>query len=499
MKKTFSNTGLILFMLVLSLEISAQGYNIKIKIPALKDSTILLAHHFSSEKLLIPDDTLKLDKKGMGTFHKKKVLPGGMYLIFLPSKKYFDVLIDKNQQFSIEADTTDFLKTVKFTNNPENHLFYEYQNLIAGKSQEVHKLMELKKTAETESRKDSVTKVVELINKEVTTYIKGIITGHSDMFLAVILKGLQEIEVPEPPKDAKGNIIDSSFQYRYYRKHYFDNFDLHDTRLLHTLFYEQKVKNYIDNVVPQIPDTLNLETDMLIEKVRDNKELFQNMLVMLFNSYASSQIMGMDAVFVHIAEKYYIPYASWSDKDYIEKLKKEVAKKKPNLIGKTAPDIALIQLPTDHFLVAKTDTALKSNPYVGDKLNLLDVKAKFLVIAFWEADCGHCKKSMPVLYDAFQKLKDKDVKVLAIHMISSVEGKRKWIDFINERSMYDWINVWSPYSYEYKDLYNVYTTPVIYILDENKKIIAKQIAADQVEQVINFEINKKQSGKLAVQ
>lgn len=245
-------------------------------------------------------------------------------------------------------------------------------------------------------------------------------------------------------------------------------------------------------MIPQIPDSIIKYVDMIIDNVKGNDELFRYLLVTFFNEYASSQVMGQDAVFVHISEKYYIPYATWATKDYIEKLKKEVAKKKPNLIGNIAPNLKLVEVPSDHFMVARTDTALKSNPYVGNNINLLDIKAKYLLIIFWEADCGHCKKAMPLLYDSIYPLiKDKGVKILAIHMISSIEGKRKWVDFVNEHNMYDWINAWSPYSYEYKDLYDVYTTPVIYILDENKKIIAKRIGPEQAAEIINFEENRK--------
>ncbi len=468
------------------------GYEIKLKISALKDSTILLGHHFAKESMLIPDDTIKLDKKGNGVFKGKKALPGGMYIIFLPSKKYFDVLLDKNQYFSIESDTFDFLKKVKFTKSIDNQLFYQYQNLITEKGQQAKTLVNLKKKSNSQTQKDSITKAIDQINQEVTGFIKNTINNNPSTIISVILKGLQEIEVPDPPKDVNGKITDSTFQYRYYEKHYFDNFSYSDQRLLRTPFYEQKVKNYITKVIPQIPDSIIKYVDMIIDNVKGNDELFRYLLVTFFNEYASSQVMGQDAVFVHISEKYYIPYATWATKDYIEKLKKEVAKKKPNLIGNIAPNLKLVEVPSDHFMVARTDTALKSNPYVGNNINLLDIKAKYLLIIFWEADCGHCKKAMPLLYDSIYPLiKDKGVKILAIHMISSIEGKRKWVDFVNEHNMYDWINAWSPYSYEYKDLYDVYTTPVIYILDENKKIIAKRIGPEQAAEIINFEENRK--------
>jgi len=472
-----------------STRLNAQGYEIKIKIPLLKDSTLLLGHHFATS--LYPDDTVKLDKKGMGVFKGSKPLTGGMYIIFLPTKKYFDIIIGDNQKFSITADTTNFLKTTTFTGSPDNQLFYQYQNLLADKREIANKLVERKKKATADQQKDSLTKAIDNINQEVAAYTKKTIKDNQKLFFATFLKSLQEVEVPAPPRNAQGKIIDSTFQYHYYRNHYFDNFDVSNTRLLHTPIYEDKIKTYINKVVLQIPDTLIKEVDMLLEKVKNNEDVFRYMLVTLFNQYATSQIMGMDAVFVHIAEKYYIPKATWSSKDYIDKLKKEIDKKKPNLIGKIAPDLQLLELPSSHFKAAYSDTALKSNPHIGAPITIHNIKAKFLVVIFWETDCGHCKKAMPILYDSvYTNIKKYDAKILAIHMISSVEGKRKWIDFVNDHHMYDWINAWSPYSYEYKNLYDVYTTPVIYVLDENKKIIAKRIGYEQVEEVIKFELNK---------
>lgn len=490
MTKLFKIAAFLVLLTICSFRLHAQGYEIKIKIPALRDSSIILGHHFATS--LYPDDTVKLDKNGVGVFKGKKNLPGGMYIILLPTKNYFDILIGSNQHFSISSDTSNFLKTTSFVGSPDNQLFFEYQNMISEKSKMANKLVERKKIATSEQQKDSITKAIDAINQEVIAYIKkNTKSADPKLFFPVFLKALQDIEVPDAPKDVQGRVTDSLFQYRYYRTHYFDNFNITDNRLLYTPLYESKIKNYIERVIPQTPDTLMKETDMLIEKVRGNEELFRYMLVTLFNYYASSQIMGMDAVFVHISEKYYIPYATWSSKDYMDKLKKEVAKKKPNLLGKIAPDLQLITLPTDHFLAAKSDTALKSNPYLGDQINLHGIKAKFLVIAFWEADCGHCKKAIPLLYDSiYPILQMEDVKVLAIHMISSVEGKRKWIDFVNEHQMYNWINAWSPYSVEYKDLYDVYSTPVIYVLDENKKILAKRIGVEQIQDVINFELKK---------
>lgn len=465
------------------------GYEIKLKIDALKGSQVILGHHFGD--MYYPDDTVTLDSKGIGTFKKAKALPQGMYFIFLPTKKYFDIIIGEDQVFSMEVDTVDFVKSAKITGSLENELYFNYMRTLGINQEKAKDLMEKKKNSRSDAQKDSATKALDKLNQEVLTYIEKLISENKGLFFSKFLVALKEVEVPEAPRDAGGKITDSTFQYRYYKQHYFDNFDYTDPSLLRTPLYEKKVKDYIEKVVPQTADSINKELDIMLTRAKPNDEVFRYLLVTFFNMFAQSQIMGFDAVFVHLSEKFYIPYATWSDKDYIDKLKKEVAKRKPTLIGNITPNLKLVKVPNEHFVAAKSDTALKSNPYVGDYLNIHDIKAKFTILAFWEADCSHCQKAIPALHDIYEKNKAKGVQVLAIHTMSSVEGKRKWIDFVNEHSLLNWVNAWSPYTLEFKDVYDVYSTPVILLLDENKRILAKRISPEQVEEIINFELNRK--------
>ena len=484
------------FALAILLSISAnaqKGHDIKVKISNLKNATLLLGHYFGNQTGLFADDTIKLDNRGIGSFKGSKPLPQGLYFILLPSKVHFDVLVGENQNFAIETDTTNFFENLKFSGSKECSAFAEIQKFNASNHKEHSSLMEKYKTS-SNAEKDSIQKKIEKLTQRGEKFFSEQIHSlPANSMLAVLLKSAQDVKIPDFPRDASGKVTDSTFQYHYYRTHYFDNFDYTDVRLVRTPAYDQKIKFYLEKMIPPLIDTINLEVDRLLDKTHSNNELFRYMLGTLYNYYLQSQIVGMDAVFVHIAEKYYIPYATWSSKEFTENLKKEVAKLKPTLIGQFAPNIKLVELAADHFQIAKTDTALKSNPYLGNYVNINDIKAKFLILAFWEADCSHCQKAMPALHETYQKLKDKGIVVLAVHVISSVPGKRKWIDFVNEHEMYDWINAWSPYSNEYRDLYNLQTFPNIFILDENKKIISKRIGAEQVEDVVNFEMKKKMS------
>jgi hypothetical protein len=328
---------------------------------------------------------------------------------------------------------------------------------------------------------------LEKINTEVKEYVENIINQNQGSFVSKFLLAMKEIEVPDPPRDENGAIIDSSFQARYYKNHYFDYFDISDVRLLRTPLYEKKLKTYIDKWIYPVPDSIYKEVDWLIEKSRSDTLIFKYMLTTLFNHYATSKYVGMDAVYAYIAEKYYIPEASWSSPDFIEKLRERVEKINPLTIGKVSPDVQLVRVTDDHFHAAANDTSLKRNPYIGDFFNLHDINADYIVLYFWEADCGHCKKSIPKLHELWHEMKEKDIylEVVAVSMLGGIEGKVKWIDFINENQLYGWINAWNPYDFSYKDAYDVSSSNILYLLDKDKKIIAKRISPEQVEQLIN--------------
>ena len=150
---------------------------------------------------------------------------------------------------------------------------------------------------------------------------------------------------------------------------------------------------------------------MLIEGSRSDPQLFRYMLITLFNHFAKSQIMGMDNVYIHIADKYYIPEADWSDPEFITKLQERVENSKPTLIGTKATDIQLVEVETAIISsIAAKNEDLKKNPYVGAFFQLLDIESKFIILYFWEADCGHCKKPLRYCMRPTNALKQKELK-----------------------------------------------------------------------------------------
>jgi thiol-disulfide isomerase/thioredoxin len=471
----------------------AQGYELKVRIKNLANKEIILGHHFADK--LYPDDTLKLDNSGHGILKGKTRFPEGIYFFMTPSRSMFDFFMTENQRFSMETDTLNLFGKLKFENSHENTAALEYRRFMVAKQKESTDLQgKKKKLTDSIDIKKADTRI-DLIAKEYKAKTDKLIADQKDNFVGKFIKATVEITIPEPPKDSKGKVLDSLFQYNYYRSHFFDNIDLSDSRLLRTPIYDEKIKKYIEKVIPQLPDTINRECDKLLGIAENDKEIFRYMLITLFNHYATSPIMGFDAVYVHLAEDWYIPKATFGDTTFMRKTKENITRLKPLLLGKPAPNLRMLWIPTEHFIQAKTDTVAQNNPHFGSFTDIYRINAKYTILAFWESDCGHCKKIIPELYEVYQMLKPKGVEVMAIHMLGGIEGKKKWIKFVNEHELYDWLNVWNPYDFTYKKTYDISTTPAIFILDKDKKIIGKKLEPKQIEEYLNELIRKEEKKK----
>ncbi|HJX70636.1 MAG TPA: thioredoxin-like domain-containing protein [Bacteroidales bacterium] len=483
MRKFFAGAFCFIFSFLFNFTTCTQGYDIKVRINGLADTVAILGHYVN--KSMYPDDTAWLDHNGYGVFKKDKKLPGAMYVVYLPSTRFFQILIDEDQQFILETDTVDFVNSLKVKGSDDNTIFYDFQKFMKTLSEEAVKIQEKINNPENESEEEELKKRLKNLGDERISYINNVIRENPDLFVSTFLKATLDTNVPDPPVLPDGK-KDSVWQYYYYRNHYFDNFDYTDSRLLRTPLIEDKVMDFVSKIIPQIPDSIIPYVDDIIDNSKADSNVFRFMLITIFNYFAKSNIMGMDAVYIHLAEKYYIHDSWWSDEKFITDLKERIEKAKPLLIGKKAPDMDLMMVPAGHFIAAENDTTLKRFPHIGSKITLENIDAKYLVVVFWEADCGHCKTVLPQLYEIYEKsLKDKNIEVLAVSTLFGEEGKMKWVDFVNKYKLYEWINTWNPYSYQFKIKYDILSTPQFFILDQDKKIIAKRIGPEQIEPLIN--------------
>ncbi|RME95416.1 MAG: TlpA family protein disulfide reductase, partial [Bacteroidetes bacterium] len=104
----------------------------------------------------------------------------------------------------------------------------------------------------------------------------------------------------------------------------------------------------------------------------------------------------------------------------------------------------------------------------------------YTVLYFWRYDCGHCKKSTPDMKAFYEEFADKGVTLFAVCSKLRDEVPECW-EYIDENEIGDWLHVVDPYGRSrYMSIYDLRSTPQIYVLDADKKIISKRLGADQL-------------------
>jgi thiol-disulfide isomerase/thioredoxin len=475
------HSRLILLLLVISTSLFSQvkndGHQIKVKINGLaaKD-TVYLANYYGPK--IYYKDTTTIDAKGYAVFQGKDLLPGGIYAIVLPDKAtYFEIVVTE-PKFTIETDKSSLIKSLKVTGSEENKIFYEYLNFINDKQTVASPFRAtLNDSLASESAKKDAREKLMVIDKEVKEYKHKFMADHPNAFITKVFKTSEEPELPAGSKVYDEELKDSVPAYEYYKNHFWDDVDFSDERLIRTPVYVNKLEKYMTKVILQIPDTINKEADWIIEKVKNTRELFKYTVHYVTNTFETSQIMGMDAVFVHMAKNYYKKdLAFWVDSAQLEKITERARKLDPLLMGKIVPNVIL------------QDTS-ETKWY-----SLYDVKSPYTILYFWDSGCGHCKKATPKLKEFYEKYHSKGIEVFAVGTEFENDKWKAYIienqlPFINvsdnpeiNKNAVKYLSFTTLESLNFRQTFDIYSTPVVYVLNNKKEIIAKKLGVEQLEE-----------------
>ena len=296
---------------------------------------------------------------------------------------------------------------------------------------------------------------------------------------ARLLKVTRQIEVPDPPKKQDGS-IDSTFQLKYYRQHFFDNMSLADDAMIRLPrpFYQEKVKEYLDKLFIPNPDTLTKAIVAIIDQAKKNQETYKYLVYSCMVLYQAPEIMGLDEVFVNLYDKYFASGQMdyWAVASIKKSMKDHADKIRMSMIGRTGPNLIMQD---QNF----------------QQRSMYDSKNKYTILFIFDPDCGHCREETPHLVEFYnQKKATYNFEVFAVSADTSMV---KMKNFIKEFKT-PWITVNGPRTYmkeHYSKIYHSETTPTIYILDDKKKIIAKKLLVKQLDEFLlkheKFEKQKK--------
>ena len=375
-----------------------------------------------------------IDDKGDFEFQLDSTVTQGMYkLVYaLPQSDFnFDIIYNAKEDISLSYNAET---GVKFTSSIENSLVNSYTSSMSLISQSIGNFYRQQST-------DSLAlKSIFNTQRETQTEYEKAAEGT----IALNFIKANRPYIPEEFEDIGTYISNLKF-------HFFDHVDFNNEVLQSSNFLIERMLNYVFGMAAKEGDEMasfKKNIDEVNEAMADTApEIKSILLEVLWQQMVDANAEG---VANYIAENYLIPLATaMNDQELVNGLTifKELS------IGNKAPEF---------------DVKVEENGELID-ISLYDYKvARQYILVFWSSGCSHCLEEIPQLH---QYTKDNDdLKVIAIGM---EDNATLWEQEILKYPSFNHVLALGKWQSEMATLYNITSTPTYFVLNSEKKIVAK--------------------------
>ena len=454
-------------------------FNVDVTVTGLTNDTVYLANYYGAR--LYYSDTTVADAQGHFSFKGKAYNECGKYAVVLPGPVFFDIML-VNEPMEFRTTKSNPQGDMVVMKSDENIVFYDYLSYLNTKRDErtPHDAV-LKDSTSSPLQVEIAKNAMVLMNSEVVEYQDALIDDPKDYLFGKYLGMLRDPKIPNAPDHIDDTRL---WNYLWYRSHYWDRVDFSDPRMVRDGSFHQMIEKWWGQIIPPDPDTLFFEAKKLLSQVEGNDDMFKYILHHMTFESESSKVMCMDKVFVELVNEYYVPgQVKWLNDDQLKKITDRADALKYSICGNVAHDITLPGL---------DGTTWES---------LHDIDARYTVMVVWESSCGHCKKEMPILQRIFEEWHEKGLEIYAIGNDFEPEP---WIEYLETTNYMDWTHVSDNplinaqdsaaklinagitdlQSLNFRTTFDVFSTPKLFLLDENKEILAKQIGALQLAEML---------------
>lgn len=440
------------------------NYEITLKINRGVDTMMMMGFYHGRSNQVV--DTAYRDKKGRFVFTSMTdTIPEGLFFFANAQGKYVEfVVYHEKPFFQFETDQRDWTSNMRVKGSKQNDFFFDFHREEGVLYDELARQEMLMDSADFALFQRHQLRLLDSIKMAYVS--KG-----PEMFLSKMMIATKEV-IP-PLVDAKGDTLSDEQRRDYYLSHYFDNMALDDNAFLNTpraVFFD-RVMGYFDNVLRYAPPKFIIQyMDPVLDRTKKAPNVFQYLLVTLTQKYLQSKVMVYDEIYVHLVQKYYASEDNWwTTPSSIDKEALRAAKWERLLVGREAPELILY------------DTL-----HVPHSLHAMPFKWKLLI--FWSPGCGHCKHIIPEVYRVFEKYQQQ-YNLCAFTILSEPDDKtrKEWKTFLADHGMNSpqWLSLdGGEANVDWHDVYDIQSTPQIYLLDENNIIQAKKLGESNIEEVL---------------
>lgn len=421
------------------------GHELVFHIKGAKEKPVYLGYFYGTRIQYV--DTSHFDASGKVVFKGQQALLEGMYV--LQFEQYTLDFVVAEQRFTLHTALPQLEKNAKVHGSRENELYMGYKKFILQQKQTVDSLRQLIRKGQQEER---ILPQIDRVNRSVQQY-RATLFAQSESSLAIkIIKAGIEVKAPRQIHDSLGRS-------RQLKERMFDHIDWSEEALIRTPYLQERITKYMQ-LTTWHPDSLAHAATQVLAKAHANRTLYRYTLTYLLEWAEQSNKPWMDVLYTYLAQRYFLGKGNWwADSTQLLTVRANIARMAPLLTGKVAPPIDFM------------DTLSRPLPLHG-------VQSRYTILYFWDADCSHCQETTPKLWEYYQQVHPKGVEVYAVTI---QQVYYSWQAYLRKHKP-TWYSVWEPTKIaEVYKTYQIATTPAIYLLDEEKRILCKKINLEELK------------------
>ena len=427
-------------------------YNLSGQIDGLNKETIYLLNFYGEKNTLI--DSTQTDPSGAFSFSMPATLATGMYRLNWGKEKFIDLIFNK-ENIDIHTHADHAGDSLQILESVENTIYYDFMIFDRTNQMKLELIQPIVDYYPTQN----------LFYYQAVVEFEGIQLAQIGMLDSLKKRfnksyAIDIVELYKTPYLSTS--ISPENRLTYLKQHYFDNVNFNDTALLRSNAWAIKSISYLGLYGDSRLNQKQLEaefikaTTIILTAASENPEVFKFILDYLVSGFDKYHF---EDVITYIAENFQDPFAC-EDPERKSKLQKKLDTFKKIAIGQPAPDFAIPD---------------KS----GNPIRLSEIPSPYTLLIFWASDCPHCISLLPKVKAIYEAQDPKLMEVLAVSIDTS---RTYWMSVVDGEQL-EWINAseLKGFDSEYADLYNIYATPTMFLLDKDKIILSKPISYRELE------------------
>ncbi len=435
----------VILISIFSLTSNAQ-YKIEGTMEAYLHKKLILLEFFGDKHMFV--DSTQTDGNGWFSFDMDEKDPAGLYSLAIGKTPLFNLIYNhENVSLKFEAGKSGL---PEFIFSIENLIYYDYlvqsekYNHKAGQLSDI-----LRFYPETDSFYHYTEDYFQSVQIEFREYTRRIIREYPGMYVTGIIKSDRPVMIPAD--------INWDEYIAFMQSHYLDETNFNDTSLLSSNVLTGKAIDYLgfytlNNGNKDLQEHVFIQAvDTILNKAMVNGKVYNFLMQYLIEGF---DMYGFDRVISHIAENYE-PAGTCVDEERKSELEKRMENLRRLAVGNIAPDIIIEGI-------------------LGNKTTLADIDKDLTVILFWASWCPHCNSMIPGLKELYHAPRLPDFEILAI----SIDTSASDYSMALAMNTTPWINYaeFKGWNSKAAEDYSIYATPTMFILDRNRKILARPVS-----------------------